>query len=279
MRGVPSRQPAQPSSRSSVFGKRDGCGAAVGPEQLTIRQRDEGDHVVLAVSGDLLPASALLSVRPAVSKHLLDYGRVIVDLSEAVLSWPPATGVFRTALAHAGGWPLARLVIVVPDPRTAKMLRAARVHLTVPLAATVDEAARLLTVRPPRMLRNHELPYDPTAPTLARTYLTLTSEDWELPDELHDAAQAVITELVTNAVEHAHTGCVLHLALDDCRLHISVHDHRPDEHGLPRPGVRDGAGYGLLIVEGLSRRWGMTPHHGGKSVWAILDTDPASRPG
>ena len=249
----------------------------MGPEQLTVQQRDEGDHVVLAVSGELSPASARLSVRPAVSEHLLDYGRVIVDLSDAVLSWPPATGVFRTALAHAGGWPLARLVIVVPDPRTAKMLRAARVHLTVPLDTTVDEAERLLTVRPPRMVRNHELPYDPSAPALARTYVTLAGADWGLPDELHDVAQTVVTELVTNAVEHARTGCVLHLALDDSRLHVSVHDHRPDAHGLPRFGDRDGAGYGLLIVEGLSRRWGMTPHDGGKSVWAILDTDPASR--
>jgi anti-sigma regulatory factor (Ser/Thr protein kinase) len=214
-----------------------------------------------------------------VSKHLLDFGRVIVDLSEAVLRWPPATGVFRTALAHAGGWPLARLVIVAPDPRAAKMLRAARVHLTVPLAATVGEAERLLTVRPPRMVRNHELPYDPTAPALARTFLTLASEDWELPDELHDAAQAVITELVTNAVEHAHTGSVLHLALDDRRLHISVHDHEPDTQGLPRPGVRGSSGYGLLIVEGLSRHWGVTPHDGGKSLWAVLDTDSAARTG
>ena len=251
----------------------------MGPEQLIIRHRDEGDHVVLTVHGHLTQASALLSLRPAVSKHLLDCARVIVDLSEAVLRWPPATGVFRTALAHAGGWPLARLVLAVPDPRTAKMLRATRVHLAVPLATSVDEAERLLAARPPRIVRNHELPYDPTAPTLARTYLRLTSEDWDLPDELHDAAQAVITELVTNAVEHARTGCVLHLALDERRLQISVHDHRPDPHRLPRPGVHDGHGYGLLIVEGLSRHWGVTPRDDGKSVWAILDTDPASRAG
>jgi anti-sigma regulatory factor (Ser/Thr protein kinase) len=251
----------------------------VGPEQLIIWQRDEGDHVVLTVHGDLTQASALLSVRPAVSKHLLDCGRVVVDLSEAVLGWPPATGVFRTALAHAGGWPLARLVLAVPGPRTVKMLRAVRVHLTVPLATSVDEAERLLAARPPRIVRNHELPYGPTAPTLARTYLRLTCEDWDLPDELHDAAQAVITELVTNAVEHARTGCVLHLALDECRLHISVDDHRPDPHRLPQPGVHDGHGYGLLIVEGLSRHSGVTPHDDGKSVWAILDTDPASRKG
>ena len=143
------------------------------------------------------------------------------------------------------------------------MLRAARVHLTVPLATSVDEAERLLAARPPRIVRNHELPYDPTASTLARTYLRLAGEDWDLPDELHDAAQAVITELVTNAVEHARTGCVLHLALDERRLHISVNDHRPDPHRLPQPGVRDGHGYGLLIVEGLSRHWGVTPHDDG----------------
>jgi len=247
----------------------------VGPEQLTIRQHDEGDQVVLAVHGDLSHASATLTVRPVLTKHLLDRGQVIVDLSEATLRWAPAAGLFPTALAHAGGWPLARLVLAVPDPSTAKILQATRVHLTVPIASCVEKARGLLAVRPPRVVRSYELPYTPTAPTLARALVTLTGEDWELADELHEAVQAVTTELVTNAVAHARTGCVLYLALDERRLHISVRDYHPDTQALPQPGTRSDHGYGLLIVEGFSRHWGVTPHNDGKTVWALLETGPA----
>ena len=57
----------------------------------------------------------------------------------------------------------ARLVLAVPDPSTAKILQAARVHLTVPIASCVDKARGLLAVRPPRVVRSYELPYTPTA--------------------------------------------------------------------------------------------------------------------
>jgi anti-sigma regulatory factor (Ser/Thr protein kinase) len=241
---------------------------------MTIRQRDDGDHVVLAVRGDLSLAAVSLSVLPVLSKQLLDRGRVIVDLSGATLWSAPAAGLFPTALARAGGWPLARLVLAGPDPSTAKILQLARVHLTVPLARNVDEARVMLAARPPRVVRSHELPCTATTPTLARSLVMLAREDWALPDELCDAALTVTTEFVSNAVEHARTRCVLYLALDDRRLRIAVRDQRPEVQGFLEPGVRGNRGYGLLIVEGLSRRWGVTSHDDGKTVWALLDTGP-----
>jgi len=39
----------------------------------------------------------------------------------------------------------------------------------------------------------------------------------------------------------------------------------------PQITVPDERGYGLLIVRGLSRSWGVTPHADGKTVWALLD--------
>lgn len=122
-------------------------------------------------------------------------------------------------------------------------------------------------------------PGSPVAAREARRRLAAQLQTWQINMPDSEPVLLVAYELVTNAVEHARTGCVLHLALDECRLHISVDDHRPDPHRLPQPGVHDGHGYGLLIVEGLSRHWGVTPHDDGKSVWAILDTDPASRKG
>jgi anti-sigma regulatory factor (Ser/Thr protein kinase) len=213
-------------------------------------------------------------VLPVLSKQLLDRGRVIVDLSRATLRSAPAAEVFPTALAGAGGWPLARLVLAGPDPSTAKILQVARVHLTVPLARNLDEARVMLAARPPRVVRSHELPCTATTPTLARSLVMLVREDWALPDELCDAALTVTTELVSNAVEHARTRCVLYLALDDRRLRIAVRDQLPEVQGFLKPGVRGNRGYGLLIVEGLSRRWGVTSHDDGKTVWVLLDTAP-----
>jgi hypothetical protein len=75
--------------------------------------------------------------------------------------------VFPSVLAEAGGWPLARLVLAGADPLTARILRASRVPLTVPLATTLAEARLLLDTRPPRVARDQEIPCHPKAPTLA----------------------------------------------------------------------------------------------------------------
>src|SRR4051794_24305646 len=134
------------------------------PDEVTVQKVDAGDHVVLAVRGGLSAASANLTVRPALHKHLLDRGRVVVDLTEATMQWAPVAELFPTTLAGVGGWPLARLALAGPDPATAAILRASRVHLTVPVARTRKEARVLLEVRPPRVARRHELPCAVAAP-------------------------------------------------------------------------------------------------------------------
>lgn len=85
------------------------------------------------------------------------------------------------------------------------------------------------------------------------------------------AAATVVTELVGNAVEHAATVCVLHLAVHSKRLRIAVRDNSPVSEGRPQIVDPDERGYGLPIVRGLSRSWGVTPHAGGKTVWALLN--------
>jgi anti-sigma regulatory factor (Ser/Thr protein kinase) len=239
--------------------------------EVRLHESDQQDHLVLAVRGVVSSRSADEVLRQALSRQLLDRGRVVVDLSAATVQWDPVVQVFPDALAEAGGWPLARLVLARPDPLTARILQASRVHLTVPLATTLTEARRLLDVRPPRVVRDHDLPNDPMAPGLARAAVASACEDWDLDDGLYEAAATVVTELVGNAVEHAATACVLHLAVDSKRLRIAVRDNSPVTEGHPQIAVPDVRGYGLLIVRGLSRSWGVTPHTGGKTVWALLN--------
>jgi anti-sigma regulatory factor (Ser/Thr protein kinase) len=246
----------------------------VWPDEVTVRQTDRSDHVVLVVRGGLSAASANLTVRPALRKLLLDRGRVVVDLSGATVQWAPVVELFPATLAGAGGWPLARLALAGPDPTAAAILRASRVHLTVPVAKTRDEARALLDVRPPRVARRHEVPCAAMGPGLARSFVASMCDDWQLDVGLCDAAMTVATELVSNAVEHAGTPCVVFLVLDRQRLQIAVRDQRPTAAGHPRAGVRGDRGYGLLMVEGVSRAWGVTAHDDGKTVWAVLDAAP-----
>jgi anti-sigma regulatory factor (Ser/Thr protein kinase) len=246
----------------------------VWPDEVTVRQIDAGDHVVLAVRGGLSAASVHLTVRPVLLKHLLDRGRVIVDLSEATVQWAPVVELFPATLAATGGWPLARLALAGPDSAAAAILRASRVHLTVPVAGSREEARVLLDVRPPHVARRHELPCAETAPNLARSFVASMCDDWELDTGLRDAAWTIVTELVSNAVEHAGTECVLSLALTGKHLQVAVRDQRPTAAGCPQAGVRGDRGYGLLMVEGTSRAWGVTSHDDGKTVWAVLDAEP-----
>jgi anti-sigma regulatory factor (Ser/Thr protein kinase) len=242
-----------------------------GDHTLAVRHDDRHDLLVVAVRGPL-SSSGGAALHRAVHTHLLDRGRVVVDLSGTTVPWGPVAGVFPEALAAAGGWPLARLVLACADPFTTRVLQAARVHLTVPLAASLAEARVLLDAPPPRLVRDHELPYGSAAPGLARAAVASMCDDWGLDDGLYEAAATLATELVTNALEHAGTACILHLALDRARLQVAVRDGSPVTEGRPAIVIPGDRGYGLLIVQGLSRGWGVTPYADGKTVWAMLDT-------
>jgi anti-sigma regulatory factor (Ser/Thr protein kinase) len=124
--------------------------------------------------------------------------------------------------------------------------------------------------------RRHELalPADPTAPGRARTLLHRLGAEWGVDEEpLHDAAM-VVTELVANAVDHAHTPSTLTLGLDDRGLLIAVRDGNAAQGPRPRP-VDPSArrGRGLQMVEALAASWGVTVHPDGKTVWAVLDPE------
>jgi hypothetical protein len=84
------------------------------PSELALELvRRDADACVLAVSGELSLCSAGLVTR-AVSKALLDGGRVLVDVSGLRLTRPSAAQLFPTTLMAVGGWPGARLVCQVP---------------------------------------------------------------------------------------------------------------------------------------------------------------------
>jgi anti-sigma regulatory factor (Ser/Thr protein kinase) len=113
----------------------------------------------------------------------------------------------------------------------------------------------------------------PTAARDARRFVARTLLDWELP-RLVAPATLVVSELVTNSVVHAVTVVDLTLTQVGRLLRVAVRDH-----GGGRPAARSQevsesplSGRGLLIVQALTRSWGVFPaRHSGKTVWAVLD--------
>lgn len=90
------------------------------------------------------------------------------------------------------------------------------------------------------------------------------------PDVVADA-ELVVTELATNAFEHARAPWCAKVSLPPGAVRIEVDDAAPD--ALPRPGTSTlGAlrGRGMLMVQAISSEWGVLRRPGGKTVWAQL---------
>lgn len=90
-----------------------------------------------------------------------------------------------------------------------------------------------------------------------------------------EAAELLITEIVTNALVHTDRGAEVSVSLTPARLRVEVRDHaarRPRPHV---PTADDGThGRGLLLVQALADDWGVDAMAlgSGKVVWFELDT-------
>jgi anti-sigma regulatory factor (Ser/Thr protein kinase) len=120
--------------------------------------------------------------------------------------------------------------------------------------------------------RELKLDLDPSAPGRARRFFAETAREWRLQAELVEIAELVVSELVSNAVEHAKTASVVVLGRGDGLLLIAVRDAstiHPEPRALDATSFR---GRGLGLIDRLSVSWGVQRLTDGKSVWAILAT-------
>jgi len=83
-------------------------------------------------------------------------------------------------------------------------------------------------------------------------------------------AEVVVSELVTNAVEHGRSPVHMRLGLEGGGLRIEVADASAVVPHLPPPDLQRETGRGLRLVAALSRTWGTTSTDEGKFVWAIM---------
>jgi anti-sigma regulatory factor (Ser/Thr protein kinase) len=106
---------------------------------------------------------------------------------------------------------------------------------------------------------------------MARHIVAEALRGWELDDLVPDA-ELVVSEIVTNAIEHAPPADSLELTLvaTEGAVRVAIADGSSvapliREMSADRPG-----GLGLQIVNRLAAGWGWEPHEGGKRVWVDL---------
>ena len=124
-----------------------------------------------------------------------------------------------------------------------------------------------------------ELPVDARSASDARRFVALHLAEHDLSD-LIDDVQLVVSELATNALQHANTPFTVSVTALERSVLVMVVDGDTAEPVLLAHRDLDLGGRGIRLVEALSRSWGVSADAGGgKSVWAVFDiASPAPLP-
>lgn len=242
-----------------------------------IDTQSTGSGTTMYLTGELDSATSgeLIDRFEALIAHQVP-GEVVVDLT--AVSFVDSAGlraiimIERSAAARS-----VDLAIRSPAGPVADLIQLTGIGEHVTLAPRIDDppATAPFTERV-----ELELPREPIAPAQARAELRAT-----IGDRLNETDRATLTlltsELVTNAVVHpgpdAGGSVGLEITVYTGRVRIEVTDPGPGfELGSLPPRPRDFGGHGLVVVEGLSSRWGTsrTSAEGGFRVWFELDVAP-----
>ena len=116
------------------------------------------------------------------------------------------------------------------------------------------------------------LPAEPTSVARARDFVCAHLVTHSLRYLVNDV-RLVTSELATNAIEHAKTPFDVSLERSGHSVRLTVRDGSPSPPELVIASSTALAGRGMLIVQQLSREWGVdTTSTGAKSVWACFAT-------
>ncbi|WP_405997338.1 ATP-binding protein [Streptomyces sp. NBC_00829] len=105
---------------------------------------------------------------------------------------------------------------------------------------------------------------------LTTTFLTRGCGGGVSGDQVKDAT-LVVSELVTNATRHGHSGCRLRLHVDPGLVTVEVEDDSPICPRLCSPLETDESGRGIVMVRELTQHFAVRcGPGGGKTVQAVL---------
>jgi hypothetical protein len=203
---------------------------------------------------------------------------LVVDLSGLHDPHCESAPVWMTARHFAAGLePAVHLAFCVPpDLPLADRMQGLGAGRFLPVYAKVRQARVALSGRiPGGQQLSAVLRPEPDAPSLARNLVSDACLAWGLAGLLH-RSRLVMSELVTNAVEHTGTEIRVEVHRRGSGLHLSVSDGDPRLPRMvplsrPRPDLPlDERGSGLRTVQKTAYRWGVLPTDSGKIVWATI---------
>jgi anti-anti-sigma regulatory factor len=214
----------------------------------------------------VLDADSAPSVRSALLEVLAGQPEaVVVDVGDVEVRDRDAVTVLRDLHQDTADWPAARLVLCSPGDAT--VWQAA----TWPVLADRDKAFAHLG--PPSVDHRVSVGMEPQvgAARRSRELIQDACARWGL-EEVTASACIVVTEMVNNVVQHAHTSMVVLLAPHDSDgLSVAVRDRSgtiPSYTGAPEPTSYGGRG--MLLIDSVASRWGSLSLADGKVVWALL---------
>jgi anti-sigma regulatory factor (Ser/Thr protein kinase) len=129
--------------------------------------------------------------------------------------------------------------------------------------------------------KSANFPATPSSVAAARRLVLDAVSAFGLGD-LDDRAELLASELVTNAVRHAHGPVRVRASHRRARtITVTVCDEASALPTLEHRERSDDRGRGLQIVDAISDRWGVETRENGKCVWFELvsaNSDPESEP-
>ncbi|WP_353946458.1 ATP-binding protein [Streptomyces sp. HUAS MG91] len=115
---------------------------------------------------------------------------------------------------------------------------------------------------------------DPGFVSRSRRITAASLRHWKVPTAIIDDAVLIVSELVTNAIEHGGRDTVLRIRLQGDDLCIEVADGKQTPAVLQTPTEDSESGRGLFLVALLTDQWGTSD--GGATTWCTLRIPPGS---
>jgi anti-sigma regulatory factor (Ser/Thr protein kinase) len=112
-----------------------------------------------------------------------------------------------------------------------------------------------------------ELQRNSSAPGAARAFVRNSWAQQASPETL-DLVGLCVSELVTNAIDHAQPPYRLRLSERGPTLRVELEDSTAEPPVVRSQHPLQARGRGMFLVQSLSLAWGVLPSETGKTVWA-----------
>lgn len=266
-------------------------------------EADEGDpRFCTMVVGTLTPMPAGVSAELAVAGHPLpfllraDGSTEQVGIPGTLLGIVAAPDIADTTVVLGPGDALVLFTDGITERHAgdrffeeeglAKVLGRCAGFTADTLAERIETAARafvedaprddvaILVVRVPERAASTtsastDLPAHPLSARRARRFVLTALEAFDVRG-LDEVAELLTSEVVTNAVVHAHSGVRVSVESVPGGARVSVADSNPLVPALRQPVHEAEHGRGLHLVDTLAHRWGVDAMGEGKAIWFEL---------